>query len=313
VAHPLTLLNKKYGLLISTSYTEDRNQRIKELNYFRKFIDTLAQKHMIAIEKNILQQAGFTWALSNYSIEQFKMITSPVFPPTICCGHPMDCSNLPSFAHKKEKTIIALGRFSDPRKNIAMLLRVFEKIYHVIPEVKLYVVGHKPTDDKLRAFSHLPSFENVVFTGQVSADDLSHILTISSLMLITSYQEGFGIAGIEGLLYGIPIVSTRCGGPQDFVVDDVTGYLVNVNDDQAMAERSLSILINDERRLSMAHNAQQFVINNYETSHVYSLFKQGFIHMYPELETWFARCNVEDKNIQCLDDIKPQGYENSCY
>lgn len=316
-AHPLALLNKKYGLLISTPYGEDRNQRIKELNYFRRLVDNLAQKDMLAIEKKILQQAGFTWALSNYSIEKFKAITTPLFPPIVRCGHPVDCSNMPSLAQKKDKTIVALGRFSDPRKNIAMLLRVFEKIYHIIPDVKLYVVGHKPTDDKLRAFSHLPSFENVVFTGQVSSDDLNHILMISSLMLITSYQEGFGIGGLEALLYGLPIISTRCGGPQDFVIDNLTGNLVNINDDQAMAEQALAILTNQGQRLIMANNAQQFVTDNYAIPHIYSLFTQGFIHMNPELKSWFTYCDIEVLKQQQTQSVirshTPTSYENSCY
>lgn len=316
-AHPLALLNKKYALLISTPYAEDRSQRIKELNYFRLFVDNLAQKHMLAIEKNILQQASFTWALSNYSIEKFRAITAPMLPPIVRCGHPMDCSIMPSLASKKETTIVALGRFSDPRKNIAMLLRVFEKIYHAIPEAKLYIVGHKPTDDKIRPFSHLPSFENVVFTGQVSSDDLTHILTVSSLMLITSYQEGFGIGGIEALLHGMPIVSTRCGGPQDFVIDDLTGHLVDINDDKAMAEQALSILANPTQRIIMARNAQQFVSDNYAIPHIHSLFTQGFTQMHPELKSWFAHCDIEkqkEQQSQYTAGVNPaKSYENSCY
>ncbi len=314
-AHPLELLNKKYGLLISTPYAEDRRQRVRDLGFVRKTIDNLAQPRMHKIEKTILQKAGYTWALSNYSIEKLKAITSPKFPPTIRCGHPMACTKIPSLAHKKEKTIMALGRFSDPRKNIAMLLRVFENIHHKHPEAKLYVVGHKPADDKLRSFSHLPSFENVVFTGQVSSDDLTHLLTISSLMLITSYQEGFGIAGLEALLYGMPIIATRCGGPQDYVIDDVTGYLVNINDDQAMAKQAIAILTNKEQRLIMASNAQKFVTDNYARPHIYSLFKQGFIHMHPELKAWFSHCDNENNmnQPQVLNlPIKPQGHENSC-
>ncbi len=318
-AHPLELLNKKYGLLISTPYVEDRSQRIKELGSFRKTVDMLAQKQMLAIEKRILHKADYTWALSNYSIEKLKAITSPQFPTTIRCGHPIDCTKIPSLAQKRGQTIVALGRFSDPRKNVAMLLRVFENIYHTLPDAKLYIIGHKPSDEKLRAFSHLPSFENVVFTGQVSSDDLSHLLSISSLMLITSYQEGFGIAGLEALLYGIPIISTRCGGPQDYIIDDLTGYLVNINDDQEMAKQALSILTKTTKRLNMAQNAQQFVTENYATPHIHALFKQGFTKMHPELQAWFTRCDTEKQRDQedqelgnILHAIKPNINENPC-
>ena len=38
-------------------------------------------------------------------------------------------------------------------------------------------------------------------------------------MLITSYQEGLGIVGLEALSYGIPVISTNCGGPGDYVIE----------------------------------------------------------------------------------------------
>ncbi len=297
VAHPLALLDKKYGLLVSTPYTEDRNVRIKELTGLRKIIDALAQKHMLAIEKNILQKAKFIWGLSNYSLEKFNKIAAPIIPPSIRCGHPMDCATIPSLVHKKDKTIIALGRFSDPRKNLAMLLRVFEKIYQAMPDAKLYVVGQKPADDKLLQFSNLPSFKNILFTGQTSSDDLQHLLSISTLMLITSHQEGFGIAGLEALLHGIPIVSTRCGGPLDYVIEHKTGYLVDINDDNAMADKAIHLLSSQKGCLTMAHHAQQFVQNNFDISKVYAHFKKGFIHMHPELQAWFTSCDIEKQEI----------------
>lgn len=292
VAHPLALLGKRYGILLSTPYMEDRNIRIKSLTKFRTIVDRIARRHMLAIEKNILIKANVTWALSNYSREKFKEITAPVATQIIRCGHPMDCKKLPSLIRKKDKTIIALGRFSDPRKNLSMLLRTFEKIYQVIPEAELYIVGHKPSHNVLHEFSQLASFDNVIFTGQVSSDDLSHLLSISSLMLITSYQEGFGIAGLEALLHGTPIISTRCGGPQDYVIEGETGFLVDVNDDCAMATQAIHLLLSPELRLKMSHYAQRFVQNNFDTQRVYEHFKKGFSLMHPELHAWFTTCDA---------------------
>ena len=290
-AHPFALLGKKYGLLISTPYTEDRSQRVESMNYFRLCIDRCAQRSMLKIEKNILQKTSCIWALSNYSVEKFQAITAPIHPVAIHCGHPIDCTNLPLLSHKKKNTLLALGRFSDPRKNLSMLLRVFEKIHQTVPDAILYVVGHKPTLNQLKPFLSSPSFAHVIFTGQVEQKELIDLLRITSLMLITSYQEGFCIAGLEALIHGIPIISTRCGGPQDYVIDHITGLQVDINDDKGMSDYACSILNDPTNHAVMAHNAQRFAAENYSTEHVHSLFKQGFIGMYPELKKWFTDCD----------------------
>lgn len=310
VAHPLMLLNKKYGLLVSTPFAEDRSERLKELSGVRAFIDHFSHGRMNVIEKKILSHSDFIWALSNYSMKNFKNIAVHSMPESIRCGHPIDCSVLPLLEEKQERVIVALGRFNDPRKNIPMLLRVFEKIYHTMPDAKLYIVGQRPADEKIAAFSHLDSFDNVVFVGQVSSADLNHMLNIAQLMLITSYQEGFGIAGLEALWHGIPIVSTRCGGPQDYVIENNTGFLIDINDDSSMAAKSLAILSSDVLRNAMAHNAQKFVQSNFSTQQVHEYFKRGFIHIHPELKDLFDACAGEGSITQ-VDGVK--NHERSRY
>ncbi|KKQ12065.1 MAG: glycosyltransferase [candidate division TM6 bacterium GW2011_GWF2_36_6] len=315
-AHPLALLHKKYGLFIATPYQEDRSERVKQLSAPRKIIDMMAQKSMLAIEKNILEKAGYIWAMSSYCLEKFKRIAELDNRRLACCGFPLDCSTLPVLTHKKEKTIVALGRFSDPRKNLPMLMRVFDGIYKALGSAKLYVIGHRPSDEMLRPFMDMPSFKKIIFTGQVSTGDLAHVLSQSCLMLLTSYQEGFGIAGIEAMLHGTPVIATRCGGPEDFVIEGVTGYLVAINDDAAMQEKALVLLKDKNKRITMAYNAQRFVVEHYDIPLVYDAFKKGFVQMHPELQDWFNRCDsYYKKQSSCgavFHGIKEKGRENTC-
>jgi len=64
--------------------------------------------------------------------------------------------------------------------------------------------------------------------------------------VIPSKTEGFGMPGIEAMASHCPIVSTRCGGPDDFVREGENGYLVDVGDDEAIAARVSQILDLDE-------------------------------------------------------------------
>lgn len=294
-AHPLALLNKKFGMLISTPYNDDRSRRVDELHGIRYIIDRVANKKMLQIEKHILESSSFIWALSNYSKKEFEKITQKQTSNILCCGHPIDCNSLPTLAAKEENIIIAVGRFSDPRKNIDMLLRAFSKISRSIPNAKLYVVGKTPEYNRIKQFIKLPFFQNVIFTGQVSARDLESLYQRASLMLMTSYQEGFGIVGLEALLHGTPIIATNCGGPADYIINDLTGYLVEINDDEEMARKSISILSNKEKLCLMSLNSQKFVSENYSIDRIENFFKIGFIKIYPELKNIFYLVDNNEK------------------
>jgi glycosyltransferase involved in cell wall biosynthesis len=286
-AHPLALLNKKFGMLVSTPYSDDRARRIKDLRGLRYVIDRLASKKMNKIEKFILGKACLVWALSNYSRLEFQKILQNRVNNLICCGHPVDCSVIPAIESRRDKVIIAVGRFNDPRKNAPMLLRAFRRINDTIPEVKLYVVGSKPDKKEILEFSGQPFFNNIVFTGQVSLEALDSFYKRASLMLLTSYQEGFGIVGVEALLNGIPIIATNCGGPADYVINDLTGYLVSINDDECMAKYAIDLLQNKEKLENMARSAQNFVVQKFSVTKIEELFKDGFLIMHPELKELF--------------------------
>jgi glycosyltransferase involved in cell wall biosynthesis len=61
--------------------------------------------------------------------------------------------------------------------------------------------------------------------------------------VLPSYEEGFGMVILEAMACGIPVVSTRCGGPNDIVLDGENGYLVDIGDVNAMAEKILALCI----------------------------------------------------------------------
>lgn len=288
VAHPLALLNKKFGLLASTSYNEDRGRRVNEFSGFRFMVDRLANEKMKNIEKLILNKADFIWSLSSYSTEEFEKVLQRPIKNILCCGHPIDSSIAPIISGKDKNLIIAVGRFGDPRKNIGMLLRSFDRINRSLPDSKLYVIGGKPDFSQINNFSNLASFKNVTFTGQVSAEDLKSFYQRASLMLLTSYQEGFGIVGIEALLYGVPVIATDCGGPSDYVINDLTGYLVPIDDDFKMSEYAIVVMQNHKKLEKMSINAQNFVLNRYSTSKIEKSFEIGFLKLYPELRVIFT-------------------------
>lgn len=293
-AHPLVQLKKKFVMWVSTPYKEDRMEREKQLNGIYNVIDRLASPFMTKIEKEILTKSSYIFALSNYSKIQFERLIGRPRTNMVRCGFPMDLKISTPRIPPEEPSIVAVGRFSDPRKNINMLLRAFEKISPEIPEAKLYVIGKKPSDEMLRAFAQeYKFFKKIIFTGQVSQADLNSLYKKASLMLITSYQEGLGIVGLEALSWGVPIIATNCGGPRDYVIENYTGYLTSINNDSSMATMAIKILKDRTLHAKMMRNAYQFIHENLETAKIHAIFKQGMETTYPELKQWFTKKDTE--------------------
>lgn len=281
--HPLALLNKKFIVWLSTSYEEDRQERVKKLTGSQWLLNKLANHSMEIIEKLVLTKASYVLALSKYSLNQFKKRVPAVITKTAICGYPVETTNTPIISKHEPLSLLAVGRFTDPRKNIEMLLRVFSQISKKIANITLYVVGQPPEPEILYDFTGQPGFENIVFTGQVSKHDLILFYQKAHLMLITSYQEGFGISGLEGLLYGMPIIATDCGGVKDYVINNETGFIVPINDDKAMVEKALELLTNPTLRNKFALTGQQLVHTLFSQQKIYSTFKHALNTTYPEL------------------------------
>lgn len=287
-AHPLALLNKKYGMWLASPYDDDRAERVKTLEGIYWFLNAVATPAMHSIERTILRKAGYTWALSTYAEDRFKQLAPATQGAMDVCGFPIDYSriiyNLHSPVHKK-RALIALGRFDDPRKNAAMLITVFDRLYAFHPELKLFVIGRPPAAEDMDQWRHLPSFHSISFTGYVRDDEKEHYFHLADLMLITSTQEGLSIVGLEAMAHGLPVISTDCGGPRDFIDDGENGYLVGLDDVDAMVEKSLHLLNNDGAYHAMSVKARKKIESTFSYAAVYAHFKKGLVALYPELKT----------------------------
>jgi glycosyltransferase involved in cell wall biosynthesis len=89
-------------------------------------------------------------------------------------------------------------------------------------------------------------------------DQIPTIYRRADLWLVSSISEGFGMPGLEAAACRCPVVSTRCGGPEDYVHDGVSGYLVPVGDAKEMGRRIVDVVTLDDqnwRRMSEASHA----------------------------------------------------------
>jgi N-acetyl-alpha-D-glucosaminyl L-malate synthase BshA len=82
--------------------------------------------------------------------------------------------------------------------------------------------------------------QDVRFLGRV--DDVADVLRGADLFLLPSQSESFGLAALEAMACGVPVVATRTGGVPEVVTDGETGYLTPIGDVAALTERALEAL-----------------------------------------------------------------------
>jgi glycosyltransferase involved in cell wall biosynthesis len=100
------------------------------------------------------------------------------------------------------------------------------------------------------------------------------------VFVIPSHQEGLCIAALEGMSCGVPVISTRCGGPEEYVINDKTGCLVD-HDAKCLAEAIMKVLSDSQLRQTLGNNARSLVESKYSIAYVKNLFWTSFNNTFP--------------------------------
>lgn len=116
------------------------------------------------------------------------------------------------------------GRHTDPRKNAGLAFQAVAAARARGADISLRVAGD--VSDSLRDMAEGLGISGAVdFLGILESEDLPRFYRGLDMLLIPSHQEGLNIAGLEAGACGVPVITTRCGGPEDYVVDGETGFV----------------------------------------------------------------------------------------
>lgn len=135
---------------------------------------------------------------------------------------------------------ISVGRLV-PEKGHDVLLEAFARVEGEIRDARLTIVGDGVRRSALESqAASLGIAERVRFTGVLAGDGLAAEIADADVFVLPSRSEGFGVVLVEALATGMPVVATRCGGPEDIVADDM-GVLVEPDDPDALARGMLAV------------------------------------------------------------------------
>ncbi|MCA1818304.1 MAG: glycosyltransferase, partial [Acidobacteria bacterium] len=148
---------------------------------------------------------------------------------------------------------------SDPRKDVRTLLRAYALLRRAAPDVpKLVLAGlTMPTREDWGLAESLGVAGFVERREGVSHASLADLYRGACMFALSSVEEGLGLPLMEAMATGLPVVSTRSGGPETIVAEGETGYLTPVRDAEAMAEKMRALLADARARRRMGERARR--------------------------------------------------------
>jgi GalNAc-alpha-(1->4)-GalNAc-alpha-(1->3)-diNAcBac-PP-undecaprenol alpha-1,4-N-acetyl-D-galactosaminyltransferase len=154
----------------------------------------------------------------------------------------------------RRKKIVTAGRLQ-PEKNHEMLINAFCIVRNRYPDYELVIYGEgRLRRDLLTQIARMNLTDSVFLPGSVA--DVHEQMADAEMFVLSSNHEGLSNALCEAMLMGLPCISTKCGGSNEVLIHDQNGLLVDIGNEQQLAEAMLSLIEDKEKaiRLSFAGN-----------------------------------------------------------
>ena len=182
---------------------------------------------------------------------------------------PQKTSCRSAMAQTDERIITHISNFRSV-KRIPDVIQIFYTVQQHIP-AKLMMVGDGPEKEKAELLcAQLGITDKVIFFG--NSNEIDQILQHSDLFLLPSETESFGLAALEAMACGVPVISSNSGGLAEVNLEGFSGYLSAVGNVTEMASNALQILQDPIRLQEFKANALK-TAEKFDIQHILPLYE----------------------------------------
>lgn len=234
----------KYGKKDIIKIASEHNHHNNNKRYIDKILKSV---------KNIDYFMPTSEELSNYYKEKLKETKTKVkFIRNSISYYPEIISNL------DKKNVLSVGRLS-PEKGYLDLIEIFKEVVKVYPDWNLEIVGDGPQYEELKKKIQDNNLQDYIkLLGFKNKKELEEIELNSSIYVMTSYTESFGLVLIEAESYGLPIVAfDSAQGAHEIVINGKSGYFIKDRDKSAMADKIIKLIESKELREKLGQEGRR--------------------------------------------------------
>lgn len=208
------------------------------------------KKYINKIIKSVSKLDYFV--LVSKELEEFyrqKVKCKTVYIPNTLDYYPKKVSDL------EEKKIISVGRLSE-EKGYLDLIDVFSLVHQVYPDWKLDIIGDGNQKENIqKKIEEYGLKDSIILHGFQNKEYINQLLQKSSIYVMCSYTESFGIVLLEAFSFGIPCVAfDSARGATEIISNNWDGYLIKDRNKEIMAKKVCELISNPNRRIIMGAN-----------------------------------------------------------
>lgn len=177
------------------------------------------------------------------------------------------------FAQPQEKILVHISNFRAV-KRVADVIRIFDEVQKKLP-AKLILAGDGPDRSACEHLvRELGIQEEVRFLGK--QQELVQILSSADLMLMPSQSESFGLAALEAMACGVPVISSSVGGLPELQVHGQTGYIAEIGDIPRMARYAIELLGNDTKMAMFREACRARAVDNFDLKKIVAMYEEYY-------------------------------------
>jgi len=256
---------------LASDWEGDRRDRVAAFPPARRLLDRLVVAPVCRrLERRILR-AGYLLALS----EATRRALDQAAGTSVVRERLPAPVDLERFRPAPERVVPGrvglVGRFDDPRKNVRLFLAALALARRQGAHLSGLLIGAEANPAIRRELERLGLSACVELAGELDPAAYAERLRTLDLLAVTSHQEGLHIAALEAMACACPVVSTRCGGPEEYVLEGETGALTSLNP-REIAARWSELAADRSRRDALGAAARRAVERGYAESAVREIF-----------------------------------------
>jgi N-acetyl-alpha-D-glucosaminyl L-malate synthase BshA len=213
--------------------------------------------------------------ITNYYIDKNievipNFIDTELFKPIEACNFKKH------IAPEGERILVHTSNFRQV-KRVTDTIRILEKVNKEVP-TKLILVGDGPDRSECeRLARQLNLMDHVKFLGK--QEGLVEILNSADIFLIPSQSESFGLAALEAMSCGKPVVSSSVGGLPELIKHNETGFIAEIGDVDRMAKYVVDLLTNDKKYEAFSKSSRDRALNKFDKSKVIPMYEEFYNHI----------------------------------